>query len=516
MFAKTLSTFSNLFPIKNRRTKKAITKDSLRSFKNSFDIRLKRTKVTKKTYKPDKHNPFNEEMTLNYDVEYSEVKDFPIWWSGFFINDYNKDNYDGVEPRGELLTKQILNASRIINGFTLLDVIPDDSKFNEAIEYEEDFDSSIVTTAPDSFITLQSATPRTSTLRYPKKMTPQEQANILSKHFTILALQSDPKNIGLFVNCTPEQFVNKIFYKVEFNVIVNYYKKKNIPVTIHIFNIENNNCVTLQKNIALILEKLQTEQLTHTQLASELSNSIKHINCYDLLEVVQYAKRRLQGQVDYSNPDELTPNKIYEIKDVTLRNNNFKKFISETIQPIITEVLNNTLCHKTFDLFMDPIYKLLGMENPTYEVAWIDDIYSLKTNFKKLFKILVIFHKYIYLYFFENDYTCFTLYNKIKELITKLNNDSSDESDYSDPLLNKKTIQLQFQLQKINYTLIEEETKNCLAIKQKLEEKLEKLKQGEKDLFKFNCFTCANLIDCAKAAAENFAAEKFAAPELAV
>ena len=503
MFAKTLSPFSNIFPTKHSRTKKAITKDSSRSYKNGFGLSLKRTKVTKKTYKPDKHNPFNKEMPLKYDVEYSEVKDFPIWWSGFFVTDKKKDNYDGVEPRGKLLTKQMRTASRIINGFTLLDVTPDDSKFNEAIEYEEDFDSSIGTTAPDSFITLQSATPRTSTLRYPKKMTPQEHANILSKHFTILALQSDPKNIGLFVNCTPEQFVNKIFYKVEFNVIVNYYIKKKIPVTIHIFNIENKNCVTLQKNIALILEKLQTEQLTHTQLASELSKSIKHINCYDLLEVVQYAKRRLQGQVDYSNPFKLTPYTISNFEDDTARNNYFKRFISETIEPI-TKELNNTLCHEEVKRFMSPIYKLLGMENPTSKVAWIDTIYSLKNTFDTLFKKLDIFHQYIYLYFFENDYTCFTLYNKIKELITELNNDSLGKSDESDE-------QIQLQLQAINDALLEEKTKECKAIKQKLEDKLKNLKPAKKYLFTFNCFTCANLIDCAKTAAKAIAPNELAA-----
>lgn len=506
MFAKTLSTFSNLFPIKHRLTKKAITRDSARSSKKVFDLSLKRKKLTKKLlYKPDKHDPFNKNIEFESDVEYSEVKHFPIWWSGFFITDDNKDKYDGVKPRGVLLAEQILNASRIINGFTTLDVTANYSEFDEAIEYEEDFDSSIVTTAPDSFITLQSATPRTSTLRYPKEMTQQEiKANrekIFSKHFTILALQSDPRNIGLFVNCTPEQFVKKIFYKLEFNVIVNYYKKKNIPVTIHIFNIENNNCVILQKNIASILEKLQTKQLTHTQLASELSESIKHINCYDLLEVVQYAKRRLQGYVDYNNPDELTPYKISNIEDVTERNNNFKTFISETIQPI-TEVLNNRSCNITFNTFISIIYKLLGMENPTSEVTRIDDIHRLDNKFETLFKILVKFHQYIYLYFFENDYTCFTSYNKIKELITELNNDSSDSSDYSDPILNKKTIQLQ----EINDTLLEENDKDCLAIKQKLEEKLEKLKKGEKDLFKFKCFTCANLIDCANEAALEFAA----------
>lgn len=46
MFAKTLSTFSNLFPIKHRLTKKAITRDSARSSKNSFYLSLKRKNLT--------------------------------------------------------------------------------------------------------------------------------------------------------------------------------------------------------------------------------------------------------------------------------------------------------------------------------------------------------------------------------------------------------------------------------------------------------------------------------------
>jgi hypothetical protein len=509
MFAKTLSTFSNLFPIKHRLTKKATTRDRARSSKNVFYPSLKRKKLTKKLlYKPNKSDPFKDNIELFSNVQYSKVKDFPIWWSGFFITDYSRDNYDNVNPRGILLQEQMLRASRIINGFTTLDVTANYSEFDKAIEYEEDFDSFIVATAPDSFITLQSATQRSPTLRYPKEITQQEiqatRDKNFSKHFTILALQSDPKNIGLFVNCTPEQFVNKIFYNLEFNIIVNYYKKKNIPVTIHIFNIENNNCVTLQNNIASILDKLEIEQLTHTQLASELSKSIRDINCYHLLEVVQYAKRRIQELVDYKYPNELTANKIYNIDDDSTRNNEFKRFINETIQPI-TEVLNNEPCHShshitTFKIFIDKIYELLGMEDPTSEVAWVDTILNLKNKIKTLLKLVVIFHNYIYQYFFENDYTCFTLYNKIKELITELNDDSPD---YNDPLLNKKTSQLE----EIYVTLLEEKTKNCLAIQQTLLEKLEKLKKDEKALFKFKCFTCANLIDCANSVA---------APEFAV
>lgn len=48
MFAKTLSTFSNLFPIKHRLTKKAITRDSARSSKNSFYLSLKRKNLTQR------------------------------------------------------------------------------------------------------------------------------------------------------------------------------------------------------------------------------------------------------------------------------------------------------------------------------------------------------------------------------------------------------------------------------------------------------------------------------------
>ena len=152
---------------------------------------------------------------------------------------------------------------------------------------------------------------------------------------------------------------------------------------------------------------------------------------------------------------------------------------------------------------MNTIYELLGMENSTSEVARIDDINRLETKFKKLLEKLVIFHKYIYLYFFENDYTCFTSYNKIKKIITKINKPIYEYGVFT---------KLKNQLTEINDTLLEENDKNCLLIQQILEEKSVRLSDEQsKSLFKFKCFTCANLIDCA-----NAAALEFAAPELAV
>ena len=546
----------------------------------------------------NKNDPFIDNIILLNNINYSQIKDFPIWWSGFFISDNERDKYDGVyDSRGEMLAELMIKASRIVKGFTTMDVKIKDGKFTDFDDdqhYEDEdeiededqghepiadntvvvtnhtdsgivtnhtdsgivtnhTDSGIVTNHTDSGIiytespkstqrtstpsvtlvstarstqraSTQRSTQRASTQRStqrsrrqfasPIRATPRNPFKELmhknlsaselvkarkeiilkrernySKKFTLLALQSDPKDIGLFVNCSPDEFVNKLFYNLEFGVILNYYKIRKMPFTLHIFNIKNDNCLNLQKKIMLTYNKLIKERLNQTQIVSELTESIKNINCYDLLELVQIAKKRMKGAINYNDPNELILNKIYSIKDVTERNKEYKKFISEIINPI-TEKLKDKTCHiksnKKFMKLKNKIYTLLGKNYPETEVDSVQSVWDLSKKNDDIFRVFIMLHNFIYNYFFETDYTCFTVYNNIKELISDITN----QPDI------KMTI-IQSRIKEIYNTLQQENNKDCLGIKQKLLKKIETDKLG-KSLITFNCLTCANLIDCAK------------------
>lgn len=521
----------------------------------------------------NKNDPFIDNILLYDDVNYSQIKNFPIWWSGFFISDHDRDDYDGVyDSRGELLGDLMIKASRIVQGFTTMNIEIKEGRmtdFDNDQHYEdedEDEDKGqgqgpepiadntvVVTDNKDSGIiytespksTQRASTPsvtvvstsrstpsvtRVSTARStqrstqrsrrqfasPIRATPRnpftalisknpseseilksrkeivfKRENNISKKFTLLALQSDPTDIGLFVNCSPNEFVNKnkMFYNLEFGVILKYYKRRKMPFTLHIFNIKNANCVNLQKKIMLINNKLIKKQLNQAQLASELTESIKHINCYDLLELVQIAKNRMRGPINYNDPDELILNKIYSIKDVTERNEEYKKFISQIINPI-TKKLKDKTCHiktkKEFIRLINEIYTLLGKNYPETDVDLVQNVWDLSNKNDAISKAFIMLHNYIYNYFFETDYTCFTVYNKIKKLINEITNNPNIEPS-----------KIITQLKQINTSLQEENNKDCVGIKQKLLKKIETDKLG-KSLITFNCLTCGNLIDCAK------------------
>jgi hypothetical protein len=568
------------------------------------------TRTRKKGKTPNKNYPFIDNIRLLDTVNYSEIKDFPIWWSGYFVNDYDdRDSvYDingKIITRGDLLRQQMIKASRILKGYTSMDahttVSPrafDKDNFYDFDFKEEPIDKSVVVTDENSgsgiiytpspqstprLSTQRSPTPRASTPRAPtprastpRSPTPRsptqrsstqrastqrastqrastpgssmqrattqgsytqrattQQASPLStsssssqstprnpyeelkkqnlplkeliqavkniqkkrdknysEQFTLLALQSDPTDIGLFVNCSLDEFVDKIFYKIEFDIIVNYYKGINKPFTLHIFNITNDNCLNLQKKIMLINNKLIKKQLNQSQLAAELTKSIKHINCYDLLELVQITSKKLRGVYNGPiDPNELTISKITSM-DVRLHNESVKTFISQIITPI-TDKLKDKACHikskKEFIRQINEIYTLLGMPNPKIVVkqAHFDD----NDWFQKRLTLIDLLTKlqiYIYNYFIETDYTCFVIYKNIKELIDDITNNPAIEM----PII-------QSQLKQINMSLQQENNKHCIGIREKLLKKLKTDKVG-KALITFNCLTCANLIDCAK------------------
>jgi hypothetical protein len=558
------------------------------------------TRTRKKGRTPNKNYPFIDNIRLLDTVNYSEIKDFPIWWSGYFVNDYDdRDSvYDingKIITRGDLLRQQMIKASRILKGYTSMDAytqgsprVFDKDNFYDFEFKEEPIDKAVVVTdensgsgiiytpleeptprasTPGSSMqrattpgsstqrastqrastprastqrasTQRASTPRSSTHRAstPRSSTPRastQQASPLStsssssqstprnpyvelkkqnlplkeliqavkniqkkrdknysEQFTLLALQSDPTDIGLFVNCSLDEFVDKIFYKLEFDIIVKYYKKINKPFTLHIFNITNDKCLNLQKKIMLINNKLIKKQLNQAQLAAELTKSIKHINCYDLLELVQITSKKLRGVYKGPiDPNELTIAKITSM-DVRLHSESVKTFISQIITPI-TDKLKDKACHikskKEFIRQINEIYTLLGIPNPKIVVkqSQFDD----NDWFQKRLTLIDLLTKlqiYIYNYFIETDYTCFVIYKNIKELIDDITNDPAIKI----PII-------QSQLKQINMSLQQENNKHCIGIREKLLKKIETDKVG-KSLITFNCLTCANLIDCAK------------------
>jgi hypothetical protein len=558
------------------------------------------TRTRKKGKTPNKNYPFIDNIRLLDTVNYSEIKDFPIWWSGYFVNDYDDrdDVYDingKIITRGDLLRQQMIKASRILKGYTSMDAhtigsprVFDKDNFYDFEFKEEPIDKAVVVTdensgsgiiyTPSTQSTPSASTPRSPTQRAstPRASTPRastqqgstqrastqrastqrsptqqgsmpqgsmqlgsmqrsptQQASPLSisssssqstprnpyeelkkqnlplkeliqavkniqkkrdknysEQFTLLALQSDPTDIGLFVNCSLDEFVNKIFYKLEFDIIVKYYKGINKPFTLHIFNITNDKCLNLQKKIMLINNKLIKKQLNQAQLAAELTKSIKHINCYDLLELVQITSKKMRGVYNGPiDPNELTIAKIISM-DVRSQNESVKTFISQIIRPI-TERLKDKACHikskKEFIRQINEIYTLLGMPNPQIVVkqAQLDDNDWFEKRLT-LINLLTKLQIYIYNYFIETDYTCFVIYKNIKELIDDITNNPAIEM----PII-------QSQLKEINMSLQQENNKHCTGIKQKLLEKLKTDKLG-KSLITFNCLTCGNLIDCAK------------------
>ena len=125
-------------------------------------------------------------------------------------------------------------------------------------------------------------------------MTPGE---LFSKNFTELALNSNPKNIGLFVNCTPAKFVKKIFYRVEFNTIIKWYQRIKKDVKIYIFNLQNMNCFYIKSTIEVILTWLKStmldaglKQRIKDMIKQNLKTSLRNKNfgnCLDIYEKLE-------------------------------------------------------------------------------------------------------------------------------------------------------------------------------------------------------------------------------------
>ena len=442
---------------------------------------------------PDRRGPFINSIRLADELNYYDIKDFPIFWSGFFLDNFELNNIEnGFETKGELLLEKMKNVAKITRGYTSLDVID----YSDDEENQDNTKENIITlvTGRDSLISIDESLISTqrsslsglnSTQRGTKKQKKQLNADkimvsgkLFSEEFTRLALKSNPENIGLFVNCTPAEFVNKLFYKVEFYIIQQWYQRIKQNVKIYIFNLKNMNCFYIKPTIELLLARLKSK-MPDTQLKQIMKDKIKPLlikleknNCYDTKAFVLSQIKRLEDIPigEYSR---------YSYKDPNKR----KKFFNDVIINPIFEKLQNIKCSSIKIKFQKQINDFLKSEFNT-SIENIDVTWKALTSILK--KLQTSLHD-------NNINNCFEIYEILKDILTIV----EDESPLAE---NEKTDFTEFFI-KINKILDDENDKNCFNIKKLLEKKIKKKttnKKNKKKYITFECFTCNNLTDCAK------------------
>ena len=194
-------------------------------------------------------------------------KHFPIWWSGFHIEDPMPE----TNP-----IKDMRSASKKINGFSSLDTL-----MSIALNEQNDF---------------WNKCGKTKNFRW---------ADYISRNYTNIALKSDPENIGLFLNKNLEQFLKTQFFNNEVNLINKHYEGKS-RVNLHIFN--------LNKNCDEIVEKLSEENHNIIFFCYEA-------NCASLTECVKNMKI-MHGGKQIHNYSKIKTRKKKRIYKRTRRNKN--------------------------------------------------------------------------------------------------------------------------------------------------------------------------------------------------
>lgn len=168
------------------------------------------------------------------------TRNFPIWWSGFFIEDPNSS----TNP-----IKDMKDAALNLNGFSSLDII-----IGEALNEQNQFWSDCYNTNNFNYGTF------------------------LSTFYTLSALNHKPKNIGLFLNKESSDFLRTYFFKTEIELIDKVYSNVDYKVVMHIFNLKQN-CseiideIKKEKNIENIIFKCY-------QNCNTLTECVQKINMY--------------------------------------------------------------------------------------------------------------------------------------------------------------------------------------------------------------------------------------------
>jgi hypothetical protein len=500
---------------------------------------------------------FLDSIRLNSALNYYDIKDFPIWWSGFYVDNTLVDNQiNSFRTKRERTKKQMLAASRKTRGFSCLDMKP---FLNPQNEFQNTH--TIAITSHDSFISFdkeltnfldsqgycvdstnipiysprsrptrlgtqrgqhtplglgtqrgqhsptrratqrgqhspsrrgtqrgqhspsrrgtqrgQHSPTRRATLRKSKSGVTMNQDNDFSRKFTKLALESSPENIGLFINCTPAQFIEKIFYNIEFDIIRAHYETIKKNVNLFIFNISPNKCYDIKEKIQLIIQDLKYNKLENNTITD--INSIIEIledkNCYQTIRIVDEIKE----QIDLLD-SKLQKNKSYKLttyfKTDVVKDAMMDTFNTSLLRSL-DELLKNKNCFFITKKFEKKINALKEKKITTNNLP--KKLKEIKEKQEKLIELQTSISDY----FKENDEDCFDIYNKLKKTLKTLNSTSPVD-------INK----IKLVLEEINQQLDDANNRSCFEITKLLKEK----QKADEKYITFHCNTCNSLADCA-------------------
>jgi hypothetical protein len=512
---------------------------------------------------------FLDSIRLNSALNYYDIKDFPIWWSGFYVDNTLVDNQiNSFKTKRERTKKQMLAASRKTRGFSCLDLKP---FLNPQNEFQNTH--TIAITSHDSFISFdkeltklldsqgycvdssnipiysprsrptrlgtqrgqhtplglgtqrgqhtplglgtqrgqhsptrrgtqrgqhsptrrgtqrgqhsptrrgtqrgQHSPTRRGTQRKSKSGVTMNQDNDFSRKFTKLALESSPENIGLFVNCTPAQFIEKIFYNIEFDIIRAHYETIKKNVNLFIFNISPNKCYDIKEKIQLIIQDLKYNKLENNTITD--INSIIEIlqdkNCYQTIRIVDEIKE----QIDLLD-SKLQKNKSYKLttyfKTDVVKDAMMDTFNTSLLRSL-DELLKNKNCFFITKKFEKKINALKEKKITTNNLP--KTLKEIKEKQEKLIELQISISDY----FKENDEDCFDIYNKLKKTLKTLNSTSPVDID-----------KIKLVLAEINQQLDDANNRSCFEITKLLKEK----QKADEKYITFHCNTCNSLADCA-------------------
>ena len=140
------------------------------------------------------------EITDKLLLPVDKKRDIPIWWSGFFL-----ENRTDINPIGNMK-----DAAQRLNGFSTLDTFLQEKAIDEQIDY--------VNSCQDK----------------------RNYGVFVSKTYTRLSLQNNPRKIALFLNKSNNDFLKTFFFTLEVGIINKHYKMQNTRVDMYIFNLQNN------------------------------------------------------------------------------------------------------------------------------------------------------------------------------------------------------------------------------------------------------------------------------------
>lgn len=161
-------------------------------------------------------------------------KNFPIWWSGFYVED--------PVPESNPI-KDMRRTATELKGYSSLD-----TKLSiYALDEQNKMWSSCIDDPEFKF------------------------GNFLSITYTKLALRNNPKNIGLFLNKDDSDFLKSYFFQTEIDIIDEHYKVLDMHVNLYILNLKDN-CSDIKQ---IIKEKVKNINVICINNCNPLSSCVK-------------------------------------------------------------------------------------------------------------------------------------------------------------------------------------------------------------------------------------------------